>query len=598
MNLEQAESIYKKALETQNIDERIELLHQIKSTSNELKNIYVWVQNALGWAYLQTGEFNKAYVAFNKVIEEDTEPKLSIEAKYNIGTSFKKRGNLEQAIDIWKSLLHIQQDFYPDLNFNLYNNIGDAYRRLQKFTEAETYFLKVPQSDNFPYADAQLNLAKLCTDQEQLEKAIPYLTSIKNTKDTFKQYVLAQTSLAWVYAELGQIEEARTVWQGACRLEGENEFDKLKKTYKYRLFESMLEVGKPIFVKIFLKLGEILPLLVVKEPEDDLVAHYTDPTVTYLLLTHHRKKWHQVSDASKRNSLLRLNPIHFMNDPTEGKLIHKLLNINFANLSGNMGKNNVDNLEVFMSCVTLHQNSLNQFRLYGKENGVEASGCSLVLDREKLFGYEEDIHWHTKQLNHEEDIHWHTEKLNHEETIQYGKDKLPLYRCIYFDPESGLINIAHREEWTFCRQEQQATSAKWEAYKQKIDAITKKVRDTVAEVKLLIQQANKLIEVEEKPHLMTLLNEILLPLRYLIKHHAFKEEQECRFFYLTDLSATCVKLDQHRKRVYLDYANILPAMKKIYLPSKAFHHEGALQYLGQTSPYGKFEVKRSKNPFQ
>ena len=100
------------------------------------------------------------------------------------------------------------------------------------------------------------------------------------------------------------------------------------------------------------------------------------------------------------------------------------------------------------------------------------------------------------------------------------------------------------------------------------------------------------------PLLYEIIDEILLPLRYLIKHYAFKEEQECRAIYIAHWQDERIKLDQNLKRIYVDYQNILPAMKKIYLPVGALHHESALQYIGQTSPYFKFEVKRSHNPFR
>jgi protein O-GlcNAc transferase len=61
-----------------------------------------------------------------------------------------------------------------------------------------------------------------------------------------------------------------------------------------------------------------------------------------------------------------------MNDPKEGLLINELLNLD--------NKIPVQEL-AFISCFTLHHDSLNQFRLYGKEENKEASGLSLVLSK-------------------------------------------------------------------------------------------------------------------------------------------------------------------------------------------------------------------------
>ena len=58
-----------------------------------------------------------------------------------------------------------------------------------------------------------------------------------------------------------------------------------------------------------------------------------------------------------------------MNDPTEGYLLNELMcldkNIQIQDLA-------------FITCFTLHHDSLNQFRLYGKNSQQEATGLSLV----------------------------------------------------------------------------------------------------------------------------------------------------------------------------------------------------------------------------
>lgn len=136
--------------------------------------------------------------------------------------------------------------------------------------------------------------------------------------------------------------------------------------YKIIAEKNLLEKLHPLVKKIIIFLNK----LVVNKSEGYLIAHYTTPTVAYLMLDHKNQK---------KVSKLRLNPIDFMNDPTEGVLINQLFAFE--------AKQNpqLEQHKSFIGCFTLHHDSLNQFRLYGKENQREASGVSLVMDRSTLF---------------------------------------------------------------------------------------------------------------------------------------------------------------------------------------------------------------------
>ncbi|MHA3057318.1 hypothetical protein ACX1NT_05290, partial [Acinetobacter sp. ANC 5584] len=248
----------------------------------------------------------------------------------------------------------------------------------------------------------------------------------------------------------------------------------------------------------------------------------------------------------------------------------------------------------FIGCFTLHHDSLNQFRLYGKENQREASGVSLVLNRSQLFEKESNFIFlaHNVPDSHKESVDLDNSE-NSQNQQQSSDLKLPLYRCIYFDPDSGLAHVAQREEWTFCREKGSCQDNGWDGYKNEIDSVNKSVRELITDIQKLIQEINSAENSDEAE----LIDEILLPLRYLIKHYAFKEEQECRTIYITQWNDEKIQLDPNLKRVYVDYQSVLPAIEKIFLSVGALHHESALQYLGQTADQ-TFIVKRSHNPFR
>lgn len=105
------------------------------------------------------------------------------------------------------------------------------------------------------------------------------------------------------------------------------------------------------------------------------VAHYTKLLVANIIVN-------KPADSSK----LRYYNVAYMNDPEEGKVLLQIL----ADLGGkdfekitdcfDAGKIREDNNVYLGSFVPVsHQDELVMWRTYGKENNVEASGCSIVI---------------------------------------------------------------------------------------------------------------------------------------------------------------------------------------------------------------------------
>lgn len=178
----------------------------------------------------------------------------------------------------------------------------------------------------------------------------------------------------------------------------------------------------------------ILNHLFISSESEKFLAHYTNLTVSKLLLK---------LGNNNPISNLRLNTVNLMNDPEEGFLLNNLLGIESI-------LNTVD--LAFISCFTLHHDSLNQFRLYAKEVYQEATGLSLVLSKDffaKTHNTADvvDSSQIKKTINFDEEAE--------KDSISVAKDSLsqkPVYRCIYFDPTSGLLKVAQREEWSFRRE--------------------------------------------------------------------------------------------------------------------------------------------------
>lgn len=352
---------------------------------------------------------------------------------------------------------------------------------------------------------------------------------------------------------------------------------------------------RDIFAEIYEIIQLTLHTLFVDNRYEQSIAHYTTLNVAKLLLAN-KNQAKKPKAVFEPKSKLRLNTINLMNDPEEGLLINKL----FC-LEAWMNRQDL----AFITCFTLHHDSLNQFRLYGKQDQQEASGLSCVLDKQ-FFSPEHNT---LSMFRKNEDSP--LKKLlgmTHEKCL----DKMPLYRCIYLDPTSGLIKVAQREEWSFHREYKKEDKVSilepnpeaeqhWKEYQNEILEIESRVsghlKELVEQVKLLNP---KDLSDEEKE----LLAEILLPLRYLIKHMAFKEEQECRMIYVTQMDNPLIQYDENLNRIYIDYEpSVMEHLEKIYLAPKAKDEKMVFEYLcsrGQEFRTGKspVKVKISQNPFR
>ncbi|MCG2573792.1 tetratricopeptide repeat protein [Acinetobacter sp. ME22] len=552
MNLEEAIQQFKQAkdlFEKDEIDQAREIFEQLSSEINpnqgqEFQKAYVSVQVILGEIYQYQGKLEKAIVAYRNIQQE--KQWWSARVQFNLGFCCLKQERVEEAILDFKHIPKEEKEWYSKAQYTL----GYIYYFNKDFDQAIVFYGNVLESQEELYIKAQWEILSIYLDQNKLHEVYKKFTQIKFDQEQYLREI----------------------------------------HYQVNLFKKIIKMkNRDQYFLMFSKIKKILSLLIIEQDKDNLIAHYTTPSVAYLMLDH--KNQQQVSK-------LRLNPTDFMNDPTEGALIHQL----FSLKAQEKPNAQIEQHKSFIGCFTLHHDSLNQFRLYGKENQREASGVSLVMNRSTLFENQSNFNF----LNHNVfileqvlvdlrnlKIQQKEDSENSKEQPKFSDLKLPLYRCIYFDPDSGLIHVAQREEWTFCREKGSCQDNGWEEYKLKIDQVNKSVRELIADIQKLIKEINPAENSDEAE----LIEEILLPLRYLIKHYAFKEEQECRTIYITQWNDEKIDLDPKLNRIYVDYQSILPAMEKIFLSVGALQHESTLQYLGQTADK-TFNVKRSHNPFR
>lgn len=296
-----------------------------------------------------------------------------------------------------------------------------------------------------------------------------------------------------------------------------------------------IEIYKGLYVSSL----RIVASLHVNHPEENEVAHYTRKTILEQLLFD--------------NSPFRLNTITTANDPKEGKPLLSYLGLNDISTS--------DDYQAFIASFIFDPDSLNQFRLYGKDNNQEATGVSISMSKE----------YFNEKVNINQSL---IDNINEKKK----SPKEALFRCIYIDPITNqIISIGHKEEYIFFRENQaridlcndldkknllrKRISENIEQYKKYINNCTLEIRENLEDLRL---------QIKNNPQLnLEIVSELLIHLRYLVKHVAFKEEQECRIIKVERLTNNkdVVKLE-NRTRMYIDYLSIAENVKSIYFAPK------------------------------
>jgi hypothetical protein len=249
----------------------------------------------------------------------------------------------------------------------------------------------------------------------------------------------------------------------------------------------------------------------------------------------------------------RLNAINYSNDPTEGKT---LLDYLFKEKIPTREALNTE-YGAFAGCFAFNYDSLNQFRLYGKE-GKEGTGISLVF---KGSFFSKEAKMAMEQLNIKDNDFSKKEEDNSH----------ALFRCIYIDPITQRIEtVGHKEAHLFYRENEEKPDkekktdeiieTKIEDYQKYITNTIENVRDKMKELKELVKGLDPVI-----------VGKLLINLRYLTKHIAFKEEQECRIVKICHLSdKKKVKTSDDFKQMYVEYEPVVSNhINKIYFGPKA-----------------------------
>ena len=482
---------------------------------------------------------------------------MSTQEQLNLGRSHYEEGKITEAIKVWSN---ITRDDSPEVYAQAQCNLGKTYYysagRLQKAIDA---WSKVLQKDNpEAYAQAQLNLGDVYKDNGNHEKATDAWSKVLQ-KDNPEAYKKAQSSLRDVYKD-------------------KKDFKIIK--YPDKVNEDLNRLNN--IITSILKRLQIIPKF---EPK---VAHYSRSSIAFSLL------------KKDQPSSFRLSTIRGVNDPTEGTVLGNYFRK--QNIYENIHTNNI---AAFISCFTFNHDSLNQFRLYGKENGREATGISLVFKKgffdDKYSPPEFTPHPSSTSSCPAEKSGKPSNSENHQDKPKL--EKANLYRCIYLDPDTGYLTLSHRGESTFYLQHKEdkfTAKNQWDQYYKEISEIEGYIKNKLSYIKETLETilAEKYPPPIQKEEILEKVRSYLLPLQYLVKHIAFQEEQECRIMYTTHLHDEKICNDWEKQQMYVEYEEpVAKHIDKIYLsPGAAKYQDHFRILLDQGS--GKSKVRISQNPFR
>ena len=362
-------------------------------------------------------------------------------------------------------------------------------------------------------------------------------------------------------------------------------FDQKKQGIREKLFQNKKD-NLTDAISTILAILNIPPIELGTIP----LSHYTSPSVCERLFGIVSDKTNDNNPVdSNKVSPMRIGSSTYMNDPTEGEGLLELLNLQDLELE-NKADCPVHN--AFFTCFSSRVNDLNQFRLYGKENGVEASGCCLVFNKEGNWLKESDVSASFRSMVKKGGDGYSDEQLVEADipNSDFEDDNLPLYQVAYiayYDEyiakEKCTIWLPDTRRPKFgIRLKPVGKNLKWHKFR---------IKELRAALTKLIKNSNKIKNKDGKA---------LEYIRYLFKDFAFRDEEEFRLLKIEQIGSDKIEYCNTTQSIYLPYADVRHMVDEVILGTnyeKSGKHRKAevFQHL-MRKHYPNVKVSRSSLP--
>ncbi|WP_300716665.1 tetratricopeptide repeat protein [uncultured Brachyspira sp.] len=299
-----------------------------------------------------------------------------------------------------------------------------------------------------------------------------------------------------------------------------------------------------------------LYLISVKDKDKiNEISHYTSIEVFDDMAFDKR---YEKSDNSKYSTYLKKNKLRMTsvknaNDPKEGKILMQLLRNNNINSK----YRSINNFIALQTSFSRCKDSLTMYRLYGKYDNKEGTGCCLVFD--KSF-------FDTSFNNLDSSIlfSFSYDKNNYSHIELYNEQTLPLYFVLYYNYKNNEIIFNPCEsDYDNLIIDLNREYNIWNDGKVFYDRLKNNIGYIFNSMFTIIKKFNS----EE----LSLSYQLLMNIQYLIKDSSFVEEQEMRIIQLVEYGSNPLHIDKKMKRSYKNYLYIFDnkSLKEVILAPKA-----------------------------
>lgn len=371
-----------------------------------------------------------------------------------------------------------------------------------------------------------------------------YVERVKRIKNTDKAEVFckkqADKYLLAVYEQLSQLKETEKEEIEKRIRPSLRDIDYLKEEWGSYFEKKKQEIQESLFkgktsqpqdaVSTVLAVLHITPIELGFTP----MAHYTSPHVCHILFG---------IGGNETASPMRLGSSTYMNDPSEGRALLDLLNQQDLEL-----ENKADGAShnAFFTCFSSRVNDLNQFRLYGKEDGVEASGCCLVFNKNGDWLAEADVSAPFRSLPQKSGQD--SDGLPEAGFSDDKYEKLPLYQVAYVAYKDEYIAEKKCGIWFPSQKEPKfgirlkpVGNEEWHQFR------LNKLKEALEGLIGFFKDKSAVSDDDK---------EALEYIRYLFKDFAFRDEEEFRLLVIKPIDSKEIEYCETTQSVYIPYTDI------------------------------------------
>ena len=522
---DEADKLFEKAVE--HFREWLRLAKQLADEQNNIQgpiNVQSWLGRCYYEQAIKTKDTDKADKLFEKAVEHFREwlrlakadgqnsIQQQINARFWLSICYfeqaKRTKDAGEAVQLFGQAAEHNQE-----RLQLANQLADKQRSIQEQIDAQVglgicYFEQAKKSKNPNRMKAFFKCAS-----EYLENADKQILQLNDKENAELK--------KGIHPYLRDIDYLNEDW--------DSYFEKKKQETQESLFKGKTSQPQDAVATVLAVL-HIPPIELGSIP----LAHYTSPHVCHILFG---------IGGNETASPMRIGSSTYMNDPSEGRGLLDLLNQQDLELEN---KADGASYNAFFTCFSSRVNDLNQFRLYGKEDGVEASGCCLVFNKNGDWLIDADVSVPFRSLSQKSGQD--SDGLPEAGFSDNKYEKLPLYQVAYIAYKDEYIADKKCRIWF--------PSQKEPKFGIRLKPVGNEEWHQIRLEKLKEALAALIRFFEDKSTVSDDDKEALEYIRYLFKDFAFRDEEEFRLLVIKPIDSKEIEYCEQTQSVYIPYADI------------------------------------------